>query len=367
MDGRHYGGGVGSALSVSNVNALDVLQLFAEFRFGTNGNDLPRHQLRLGRQTIDLGSRRLVARNNFRNTINAFTGASWRWVASDTRSSAHVFWTTPVRRRPDDLASTIDNVIELDDQDLDVQFFGGFYERKLRIGALQVEGYVYGLEEDAPGTRHRSLITPGVRLRRPAATGELDIEIETAYQFGNSRLDATGPSLDHQAWFQHLSVGYTFRAPWTPRVRFAFDFASGDRDPDDTDNQRFDTLFGARRFEYGPTGIYGAIARSNIASPELRLELKPGSDLQWLVATRALRLASRRDTWTAASITDASGASGRHLGQQVETRIRWNLRQSTVRLEAGIAYLFNGRFQEEAVGGQGTDTAYGYFQTSWTF
>jgi hypothetical protein len=44
-----------------------------------------------------------------------------------------------------------------------------------------------------------------------------------------------------------------------------YDFASGDEDSTES-FEGFSTLFGARRFEYGPTGIFGLFARSNMTS-----------------------------------------------------------------------------------------------------
>ena len=41
------------------------------------------------------------------------------------------------------------------------------------------------------------------------------------------------------------------------------------------ENNRFDTLYGARRFDFGPTSIYGPFIRSNLNSPALRLFFKP--------------------------------------------------------------------------------------------
>ena len=74
LDAREYLTDVGSPIDNTMVNPLEVLQAHVRWEAadlipgGTN-------TLKLGRETLDLGNRRLVARNAFRNTINAFTGA----------------------------------------------------------------------------------------------------------------------------------------------------------------------------------------------------------------------------------------------------------------------------------------------------
>ncbi len=362
MDSRQYGGDQGSAIGTSSVNAVELLQASATFRLGQLGSG--KHQLRLGRQTFNLGSRRLVARNRFRNTINAFTGAHWEWKAKEFKLTA--FYTLPVRRLPSDLNSLIDNELEFDEENFNTQFFGAHFEHDL-FERHRFEAYFFGLLEDANGSRHRDIFTAGTRFLLPKAKGQFDYGVEGAYQFGKSRLSGSGPDLDHRAWFLHAHLGYTFDGAWSPRLRLAFDYASGDDNPNDGSNNRFETLFGARRFEYGPTGIYGAVARFNLLSPEVRLELKPQSNMQLMFAWRPVWVASDQDAWTAARVQDPIGSSGSFIGNQFEVRWRWNILPKSVRIEAGIAYLAQGEFQKDAPGGQNTDTVYGYMQVAWTF
>lgn len=60
---------------------------------------------------------------------------------------------------------------------------------------------------------------------------------------------------DHFAYFQHVSIGYTFMLPWSPRLMAMFDYASGTQIPAGTYNQTFDGLYGARRSEFTPTDL----------------------------------------------------------------------------------------------------------------
>lgn len=364
IDSRAYGADNGSQLGTSAVNAADFLQAFAEVDLGQVAGGT--HRLRVGRETMDLGSRRLVARNRFRNTINSFTGLDWQWQDKDSSASTRAFFLLPVQRQPGELDRQIEADTELDYADSDRRFMGIFHERPLPH-RTKLELYLFVLLEEGADTTRRQLFTPGFRVVRPRKVGEIDWQAEVVYQVGESRLAAGGPDLDHFASFQHLSIGYTYACPWSPNFRFAFDMASGDDDPADAENNRFDTLFGARRFEFGPTGIYGLIARSNIVSPEFRVSVKPRENVSSFFAWRGVWLESETDTLTTAGVRDATGNSGGHVGQQLEWRVRWDVLPSSLRLEGGLAHVFHGDFQSNAPNGQNTDTTYGYLQAAWTF
>ena len=364
MDSRAFDGGSGDDrfVDTGTVNASDFVQAHARFDLGALGDG--RQRLLAGRYTMSLGSRRFVIRNVFRNTVNNFTGLDYEW-RNQQGETVRVFWTMPVRRRPDDAASLRDNAFEWDDQDDDLQFYGAFATRRLDERTT-LDAYVFGLHEAAAGALDRRLFTPGIRLLRAPQRGDWFAELEGVLQFGESGLSAAGPKLDHLAWFAHASIGYRFDLPWQPTLRLAYDHASGDRDPNDGVNNRFDRLFGAPPFELGPTGLWGAMQRSNLSSPELRLVLLPTPTTRLLVAYRDFRLASARDEWVGAGVVDSSGAAGDRVGQQVETRARWQVIPDNLFVEIGGAMLFGGGFLERAPNSQGRDSRYGYAEMTWT-
>lgn len=371
LDARQYGIDDTGFVDTTMVNTTDLLQAYGDLKFSLVG-DGDSH-LRAGRETIDLGNRRLVARNAFRNTINAFNGVDWMWKGSE--STARAFWLLPVDRLPADFASLQDNEWELDIQSLDTQFAGLYWTTKT-AERTTLELYVFGLEERGVSTRRRELLTPGLRFFRNtnnnqpvARKNEWFYEVELAGQVGESKANtqSASPTLDHLAGFAHASLGYSFDAPLSPAVQVAYDYATGDQDPTDGSNERFDTLYGARRFEYGPTGIWGAVARANLNSPELRVLLQPAKSVSVMLAYRGVWLAESRDTWTSAGLRDASGNSGNHVGEQLEARVRFDLVPNSFDLEIGGAVLLAGSFQESASSGAAADAIYGYVQSTWRF
>ena len=60
-----------------------------------------------------LGSRRLVARNRFRNTINAFNGLNAQW-RSKGGAEARAFYTLPVQRLPRSASELHDGDVRFD-------------------------------------------------------------------------------------------------------------------------------------------------------------------------------------------------------------------------------------------------------------
>lgn len=373
IDSRVFLEDRGTPLNNSLVDEADILQLYGGWQgkdFFGSGLDA---EFKLGRQTLDLGSRRLIARNRYRNTINTFSGLYFNLGETD-RWQLHTFAFMPVARRPSAASDILDGVHRLDIEQYKSFFLGAFYENRQLPWGLSGELYLFYLHENDQSevnTANRRFFTPGLRLYRQPARGDWDVELESVYQVGTSRLktgaDETG-DLDHFAFFQHAALGYTFNLPWSPRFVLQYDYASGDRDPDDKDNERFDTLFGARRFEFGPTSLYGAFARSNLSSPGYRLIVKPRANLSAFIAHRLFWLAESKDAWTTSGLQDKTGDSGRFLGNQVEARLRWQPLPENFALEAGWAHLFKGEFAQKAPDApDDEDTDYFYVQSTLQF
>lgn len=339
-----------------------------------------------GRQTIDLGSQRLVARDPFRNTHNAFTGLDAR-LESPGRWQVHSFFVLPVFRLPDpmqDIAQVQDireGRLIFDREDPNTYFWGVYSRFNQLPWHANGELYVLGLRERTVpdlATRNRRLYTPGIRWFRDPTKGQLDFEIEGAYQVGTSRRSANTRDLDHAAHFEHAQIGYTFDLPWMPRFLAQYDYASGDHDPGpgDGNDERFDTLFGARRFEFGPTGIWGAFTRSNISSPGYRLIVKPREDLSAFIGHRLFWLAEARDAWIIPGIIpgtppiqDTTGRSGNFIGHQIEASIAWSVIPQNLQLEAGWAHLIKGEIARDAATAppDKSDSNYFYVQTTVRF
>ncbi len=362
-------------LGTDDVNALEPQQIYLDLVRTDALRRGDRLELRAGRITIDAGSRRLVARNRFRNTINTFSGlhATWYGVRG---AQVQAFAVLPHQRQPSDREGLEDGEFEFDSADFDTRFWGLFVTRDVGRAEIRAEGYVLGLHEDdtpAISTRDRNLVTTGLRLWKPSRAGAWDFELETAVQSGTSRANPSATrDLDHFASFVHVQVGRSLRTSWPLRLVAQFDRASGDDGPDDGDQGRFDTLFGARRFEFGPTGIYGAFARANVLSPGGRVQWRAPHEHSILdrgfFAYRAVWLASETDAWTTAGLRDPSGGAGGFLGHQVEMRVRMRVPAWPVRVELGGAALFEGDFPRRVRGeGDARRPLYGYAQTTLDF
>jgi len=92
------------ALVPAHINELDFLQAHLQFNLDAFPSRGFRSQFVLGRFTMDLGKRRLVARNRMRNTTNAFDGISWT-MAGNSTWSMQAFFTRPVLINPEKLDS----------------------------------------------------------------------------------------------------------------------------------------------------------------------------------------------------------------------------------------------------------------------
>ena len=373
QDSRAELADTGTAMTSSIVNAVALLEANLQWLEKGLFQEGSRSLMRGGRLTMDFGKRRLVSRNRFRNTLNTFTGVDWIWTASDG-NQIRMFFTLPVTRLPFDRDSLLENEVEFDKETTDRIFWGIFYANPHLPWGAKGEFYFFGLhEDDAPGflTRNRQLYTPGFRFYRPAKKGEFDFELESMLQFGTSRatfLPGDTQDLDHLAHFHHVEMGYSFSAAWSPQLVLAYDYASGDADPNDGTHGRFDPLFGATIFDFSPTGIYRPFIRSNITGPGIKFQIQPHKQFSAYLHYRAFWLASDTDIWAGNSVLrDPTGSSGSFLGQQWFVRAKWQV-LANMRLEGGVAYRIDGDFQKTAPNSpREGNTVYSYIQTTFMF
>lgn len=373
QDSRAELADTGTPINTSIVNAAELLE--ANLQWLTKGifQKDSRSLLRGGRLTMDIGKRRLVARNRFRNTKNAFTGLDGIWKAQ-SGNTVRAFFTLPVNRQPISQAELLENNASFDEETLARIFWGMLFATPSLPWGDKGEFYLFGLHEDDRSdflTRNRQLYTPGFRLSRPAKKGRIDYEWESIFQFGKSRATTAASDvrdLDHFAHFHHAEVGYSFSAAWSPRLILAYDYASGDNDPNDGTQGRFDTLFGATVFDYGPTSIHRPFIRSNITGPGMKFVIRPHKQVSAYIHYRAFWLASDTDVWAGNSgLRDVTGKSGSFLGQQLFVRTQWQVLPN-IQLEGGVAYRIDGDFQDTAPGSpREGNTLYSYIQTTFSF
>jgi hypothetical protein len=371
LDSRFIAGNETGGVA-TEIDTLEPSQLYLAWRPHDFLMDGAKLDLTLGRFTMDAGSRRLVARSLYRNILSSFDGVRAVWTSPD-KLAVTLAYTAPVARAPADAASAIDNEVALNKTLNTTRFAFAQVDQALPFG-LRGDLYVIDLDENDSSdvaTRNRKLTTAGFRIRKSAAPEQVDFEVELALQTGTVRATTSAADvipLDHDAQMGHLETGYSFSAPWSPRIALQYDYATGDKSPADTHNERFDTLFGDRAFDLGPTSIYGLVLRSNLSSPAIRIEVKPDAASEAYVSLRHLQLEAGRDSFANTAVRDATGASGKDIGLQVEGRYRHWLMKDSLRLSVGAAMLFEGDFMKNAPNAtrQG-DPVYGFSELTWIF
>lgn len=371
VDARGYAESERSSVKTTEIDALEPVQTYIAYRLHDVAQKGDVLTATAGRFSLDIGSSRLVGRTDFPNTVLSYLGAMGEW-RTKKKDRVVVFWSEPFTALPDDAGGIHHNDFEFDRAAGNMTFFGASGTAAQAFAKTSVELYGYRLvEEDRPGrlTRDRHLSTFGSRVRRAPAKGHFDFEAEGALQRGTAHATTAASDirdLPVHAGFAHLEAGWTATKGWAPRVSVMFDYATGDHGGNSYD--RFDTLFGARRADFGPVALYGPVGRANLISPGARIEARPSKRFDMMAAVRDLWLATATDSFASTGVRDRTGASGRHAGVQIEARARRSLIPDRLRIEVGAAYLAKGRFLRDAPNAPRTgDTRYGYMDLAVSF
>ena len=327
--------------SGSTVNAIHVrkhgfLQLYGKLVTETLFGRRLHSEVQFGRLSFDLGKRRLVARNQFRNTTNRFDGIRWLVSTSERWELQSLLLQPVVYSAPDINRGRRQGYL-----------WGLYYQNRARSWMRHDLYYLHLYEtQKAVGPRCRDLKTFGARLYAAPAERGWVYEFETAWQLGRSA------GLKHFGHLQNLEAGHKWSSAWKPLVLFQYSYTSGDRDPFDDRSGRFDGLFGSRRFEVAPTGIYALFSRGNLNAPGYRVVVKPAQFLELTFIHRGYWLAQSRDQWVGVGRRDVTGRSGTYLGHQPEGILRWKAARN-LEFEMCYLHLWRGAFVRNQAPGSG--------------
>jgi hypothetical protein len=326
--------GATTPMAGTQDNPLDVLQFYMDIKFEA-GSAV---RLRAGRQSLALGTARLVSMRDNTNVRRSFDGLRATWTHERVHLDA--FYLRPVLPR----TSTFD------DTGATGQSFWGLYLTRdaMESGTSGVDLYYLGLRNErvafllqtAPELRH----TVGARVF--GAVRSQDWNFEAAWQWGSFGASHI------RAWTLSSDVGYTLAAwPLTPRLGFKADIISGDRNPHDTTLGTFNPLFPKLNY----------FSDANVAVPANLCDIQPTVSLQVTDALRlngswnALWRYSRNDAFylpPLRSVTTLSRAAGRYLGQQWSSTVEWQL-LSSVAFTAGFVSFRPGSSLRQAGGASG--------------
>jgi len=360
-----------------DVDQSDVIQGYAELYFKETpfgkddlGNNRP-FWVRAGRLAWESLDRRLIARNEWRNTTNSFQGVRANIGEKKNDWQLEAFAVKPVQRF----------TTKLDEVDHSQDFYGVIGDWRRWSEYVTLQPYYFLLKQDGDKVKYnpdgkeysdRTYFTPAqqneAKIDRTVHTAGLraygvfnsgwDYDASYVKQWGDQERFLSSINrritVDNEAKAYNAEVGYTFKTSWKPRVSASYGVASGDNRPtsganDRGDNQRFDRLFGFAR----PWSNNDYIQMENIKTPKVHLEFDPivpflknvkvDTSFSWY------RLDSASDRWNAgANLQDRSGNSGKDLGKELDMRVRFPINQYAS-LNIGYAHFWAGDFVKDAV------------------
>ena len=219
--------------------------------------------------------------------------------------------------------------------------------------------------------------TVGTRwISRKDALQGWDYTGEFAFQFGDLWTgDRTTPRLGHRAFATALVTGYTFTdLAWKPRVGVEYDYASGDKNPDDGKSQSFQNLFASNHAHYGFMDIFDW---RNLHDARFALSAQPVKTITATFDYHAFWLAETTDYWarsnngnstlrtkTPAGVDVRRIKASNFAGQELDFTITWKPARE-FNLLVGYSHFFPGAYLRDTGPADAAD--FGYMQAQVLF
>lgn len=324
-------------------NHTDMLSIFADLKLAEAQGG--KAYVRVGRQELTLGSQRLVSSLDWVNTRRTFQGVKVFWNTPKFDLSA--FWVRPMTTE----------VNKFDNWDKKRDFYGlwGTYKPKKgdavdlyfmslnnhnnkAVGTFGIKGdsFIHTIGSRYIGTYERFLF-----------------ELEGMYQFGDHA------NQDISASAVAVGGGYRVSLPFNPQFWLRYDFASGDDNLNSSGTRNtFNHLFPFGNYYMG---WIDRVGRQNIHDLSAQFSFHPQRWLTFISQYHRFYLASKTDflynAGGAATLRDATGLSGSHVGDEIDFRFNVHVDRHQDVL-VGYSKLFAGGFLKATRPGVNPDLFY---------
>lgn len=343
-----------------DFNRAELIQAYAELYFkealGKDDLGTPRPLvIRFGRQAFEFLDRRLIARNSWRNTTNNFIGFRSTMGQENNDWQIDLLALRPINRIID----------EFDKTDHNRDFWAAIGHWRKWSDALTIEPYYLGLQQRPMADNNnleRLIHSPGIRVYGWVSNKYVNYDFNYTHQFGD------GNGLAHDANAITAEVGYQFQALKSkPRISLFYGYVSGDRDPNDKVNNRFERFFGFAR----PWSSDDYVILENIITSKLRVEFELGKGVKLDGGYSFYWLASATDRFNnlldGSNNRDVTGNSGTFLGHGLDARMRFKP-MKYIDANIGYTHYYNGEFvtnrQENALGKSAISSDFAYIELS---
>jgi hypothetical protein len=328
--------------------------------------------LQVGRQVLDYGDLRILADPKFSQFGRTFDAVRLRWQQPK-------WWLDAFAARPVQIKTGV-----LNDSDAADQLFGLYFSHDW-LPFQTTEFYLLhrdkadhqpdlspanGLDargaSNGPAARHTAL---GTRWKsKPGQLAGWDYTTELVYEFGALWVsDRTSARQELRAFAAHVMAGYTFEhAAWRPRLGLEYDYASGDRNPDDGRSQSFQNMFPSNHEKYAYMDVFDW---RNLHDLRVQLTAKPAKTLDLDLDYHAFWLADTHDYWWRGSglsplrTRTPDGRDVRRIGassfagQEIDIVLKW-APTAWLKVEAGYSHFFAGDYLRDTGPHDDADFAY---------
>lgn len=343
-------------------NRFELIQTYGELYFkdalGKDdlGNNRP-IRIRGGRMAWEAVDRRLLGNNQWRNTTNNFEGFRVTFGQESNDWELDAWGVQPVIR----------DIYEFDKRNKSQWFYGVVGHWRKWSDVITLQPYFMGLKQDDRDGQQigRDIYSPGLRAYGMLPNTSIDFDLGAIFQFGQDG------GQKKTAWSYLIELGHTFKHDWRPRLSVFYGFVSGDRNPNDNVNNRFERFFGFAR----PWSPDDYLVMENVKAPKLVFEFFPHKNVSIDGGYSWFWLASNTDRFNnLLSVPspnplnrDPTGQSGDFLGQSINLRINFIL-APLVDATIGYSRWMNGEFvknrQIVALGESGSDSNFFYTEIS---